>query len=127
MAAARRSAAEVGVELGSPFLEFGQFGPQAPDLPVDARQLGPGLLLIDVTLAVPGSGCLSYTWPAGPWWSRSQACCTRTARSICRWSRWRVLRNTVSGKITPSGLHQYVTLSAAWASRSRTSQTAASR
>jgi hypothetical protein len=30
-----RSGSEVGVELGSPLLEFGQFCPQAPDLAVD--------------------------------------------------------------------------------------------
>jgi hypothetical protein len=47
---------EIGAELGSPFLEFGQLGPQAPDLAVDARQLRPGLLLADVTVAVPGPG-----------------------------------------------------------------------
>lgn len=30
-----RSGSEVGAELGSPLLEFGQFCPQAPDLAVD--------------------------------------------------------------------------------------------
>src|SRR5260370_14557756 len=47
---------EIGAELGSPLLEFGQLGPQPPDLAVDARQLGPGLLFADVTVAVPGPG-----------------------------------------------------------------------
>src|SRR2546430_5810576 len=45
-----------GAELGSPLLEFGRLGPQAPNLAVDARQLRPGLLFADVTVAVPGPG-----------------------------------------------------------------------
>jgi hypothetical protein len=45
---------EIGAELGSPLLEFGQLGPQAPDLAVDARQLRPGLLFADVTRATAG-------------------------------------------------------------------------
>jgi hypothetical protein len=51
-----RLLAEIGAELGSPILEFGQLGLQAPDLAVDARQLRPGLLFADVTVAVPGPG-----------------------------------------------------------------------
>ena len=51
-----RLLSEIGAELGSPLLEFGQLGPQAPDLAVDARQLRPGLLFADVTVAVPGPG-----------------------------------------------------------------------
>jgi len=51
-----RLLAEIGAELGSPILEFGQLGPQAPDLAVDARQLRPGLLFADVTVAAPGPG-----------------------------------------------------------------------
>jgi hypothetical protein len=46
-----RLLSEIGAKLGSPFLEFGQLGPQAPDLAVDARQLRPGLLLADVTVS----------------------------------------------------------------------------
>jgi hypothetical protein len=46
-----RLLSEIGAKLGSPFLEFGQLGPQAPDLVVDARQLRPGLLLADVTIS----------------------------------------------------------------------------
>ena len=38
----RRLLSEIGAELGSPLPEFGQLGPQAPDLAVDARQLRPG-------------------------------------------------------------------------------------
>jgi len=52
----RRLLSEIGAELGSLLLKFGQLGPQAPDLAVDARQLRPGLLLADVTVAVPGPG-----------------------------------------------------------------------
>ena len=51
-----RLLSEIGAELGSPLLEFGQLGPQAPDLAVDARQLRPGLLFADVTFAMPGPG-----------------------------------------------------------------------
>jgi hypothetical protein len=50
------SLSEVGAELGSPLLEFGQLGLQALDLAVDARQLGPRLLLIDITIAAGGPG-----------------------------------------------------------------------
>ena len=46
-----RLLSEIGAKLGSPLLEFGQLGPQAPDLAVDARQLRPGLLFADVTVA----------------------------------------------------------------------------
>lgn len=46
-----RLLSEIVAKLGSPFLEFGQLGPQAPDLAVDARQLRPGLLLADVTVS----------------------------------------------------------------------------
>src|SRR5260370_8483738 len=46
----------MGAELGMLLLEFGQIGPQAPDLAVDARQLGPGLLFADVHVAGPGPG-----------------------------------------------------------------------
>ena len=56
-----RSGSEVGAELGSPFLELGQFRAQAPDLAVDALQLCPGLLFADVPVAVPGPGeCLDF-------------------------------------------------------------------
>ena len=47
-----RLLSEIGAKLGSLLLRFGQLGPQAPDLAVDARQLRPGLLLADVTVAV---------------------------------------------------------------------------
>jgi hypothetical protein len=51
-----RLLSKIGGELGSSLLEFGQLGPQAPDLAVDARQFRPGLLFADVTVAVPGPG-----------------------------------------------------------------------
>ena len=52
-----RLLSEIGAELGSPLLEFGHSCYlQAPDLAVDARQLRPGLLFADVTVAVPGPG-----------------------------------------------------------------------
>ena len=51
-----RLLSEIGAELGSPLLEFGQLGPQALNLAVDARQLRPGQLVADVTVAVPGPG-----------------------------------------------------------------------
>jgi hypothetical protein len=51
-----RLLSEIGAELGSPLLEFGQLGPQAPDLAVDARRFRPGLLFADVMVAVPGPG-----------------------------------------------------------------------
>lgn len=54
--AQRRDLSEIGAELGSPLLEFGQLGSQAPNLAVDARQFRPGLLVADVTVAVPGPG-----------------------------------------------------------------------
>ncbi|MFI5068229.1 MAG: hypothetical protein ACHP9Z_30195, partial [Streptosporangiales bacterium] len=50
-----RLLSEIGAELGSPLLEFGQLGPQAPDLAVDERQLRPGLLFADVTRARAGT------------------------------------------------------------------------
>jgi hypothetical protein len=40
---------QIGAELGSPLPELGQFGPQAPDVVVDERQLRPGVLFADVT------------------------------------------------------------------------------
>jgi hypothetical protein len=51
-----RLLSQIAAELGSPLLESGQLGPQAPDLAVDARQLRPGLLFADGTVAVPGPG-----------------------------------------------------------------------
>jgi hypothetical protein len=51
-----RLLSEIGAELGSPLLEFGQLGPQAPDLAVDARRFRPGLLFAGVMVAVPGPG-----------------------------------------------------------------------
>lgn len=54
-----RAAGRGAVAAGSPLLEFGQLGPQAPDLAVDARQLRPGLLFADVTVAVPARASAS--------------------------------------------------------------------
>ena len=49
---------EAGAELGASLLERGQFGPEACYLAVDPRQLGPGLPVVDVAVAVgcPGEG-----------------------------------------------------------------------
>ena len=51
-----RAAGRGAVAAGSPLLEFGQLGPQAPDLAVDTRQLRPGLLFADTNdrRACPG-------------------------------------------------------------------------